>query len=281
MISLVAIATFASAFFSLVDSSLLVVPRKPRIIGGTNASLDDFPYMVSIRLKALETTGFGDGFFCHGVLVSPKAVLTSTDCVLNGSGPRTPEELSLVLGTASRTNASGAFWVQAEQIWIDRDRRLAVIKLAQEVLHSRPVVLNEFHQDDGKQCILMGWGANSTDGKPMETLQEVYVRIVSEKCPKDLICAGENSAGGNTGICLWDTAVPLLCDGSLSGIHVGRPDRCGMEMANFASVRAHWDWIGSQIALANEASSRLVNFWWILILSKVMIMKNKTLMQIK
>ncbi|EAT40161.1 AAEL008080-PA [Aedes aegypti] len=270
MISL-AVISLASLLYS-VDSSLLTVPQNPKISGGVNASLEDFPYMVSIRLKALESsTGFGDGFFCQGVLTSPRSVLTSSDCVLNGSGPRTPEELSLVLGTVSRTNASGAIAVDPEQIWINYDGRLAVIKLAQEVLCVRPVVLNEFQQDGGKQCILMGWGANSTDGKPVETLQEVYVRITKEKCPQNLICARADKE--NAGICLWDTGVPLLCDGSLSGVYVGKPNHCGIEIEQFASVRAHWDWIGAQIAAANGTNHRSA-IWCLLILGLLISVKN-------
>ncbi|XP_062547385.1 myeloblastin-like [Armigeres subalbatus] len=237
----------------IASSSSSVISR---IVGGTNAPTESYPYMVSIRLTSLETTGFGDGFYCQGVLVSPKAILTSGECVLNGSGLRFPEELSLVLGTTSRVNASGATGVQAERIWITQDGHLAILKLVQEVLDLRAVILNEFQQDVGKQCILTGWGANSTEDKPVDRLQEVYVRIVDEKCSDSMICTSTGKE--NVGVCSWDTGMPLLCDGSLSGVLFGKPDKCGIEVATFVSVRTHWEWIRSQIAAANDANYRVL-----------------------
>ncbi|XP_065086088.1 myeloblastin-like [Ochlerotatus camptorhynchus] len=247
MISYVTISLVA-LLMATVRGSVTTVTR---IIGGTDAPLEDFPYMVSIRLNSLENPAFGDGFFCQGVLVSPKAVLTSTECVLNGSGSRIPEELSLVLGTTSRTNASGSVDAEAEQIWLQNGGHLAMLKLKRGVAGLRLGVLNEFVQDANKRCIVVGWGANSTDGKPKDRLQEVYVNISKEKCQDSMICtSAANEKGG--GVCFWDTGAPLLCDGSLSGILMGRPDKCGPEITTFVSIRTEWDWIRSQIAAANS-----------------------------
>lgn len=249
MISYVTIL-LAALLMPTVHSSVITVPRSLRIIGGTDAALEDFPYMVSIRLNSLESPVFGNGFFCQGVLVSPKAVLTSTECVLNGSGPRIPEELRLVLGTTSRTNASGAVEAEAEKIWLQNGGHLAVLKLKRGVTGLRPVVLNDFVQDANKRCIVVGWGANSTDGKPKDILQEVYVNISNEKCQDSMVCA--SAARQNVGVCLWDTGAPLLCDGSLSGVLMGRPEKCGPEITTFVSIRTQWDWIRSQIDAANS-----------------------------
>ncbi|XP_058448214.1 kallikrein 1-related peptidase b26-like [Malaya genurostris] len=231
-------------------SSIFPESRRPRIIGGSNAILSEFPYMVSIRLASQETIAFGEGFYCSGVLVSSKDVLTSAICVQNGSGQRLPEEIKLVLGITSRTNSTGMIEASANIIWTTAS--LAIMRLTTDVTELKPVVLNEFKQQAGKQCLLVGWGANSSIRYMVNDMQEVYVRITTDNCPDGMICAGGERIG--SGACFGDIGSPLLCDGSLVGIMGSEPKQCGGTVVAFHSILRHYNWIKSQIARAEAVT---------------------------
>ncbi|XP_055615417.1 myeloblastin-like [Toxorhynchites rutilus septentrionalis] len=231
-----------------------ITSRLSRITAGSNAAQSDFPYIVSIRLVTRELVGgFGEGFFCTGVLVSPRDVLTSASCVLNGSGLRFPEELRLVLGITSRTNSSGAIVVEPKQFWVHYKASLAFLRLKQELVNVRTVVLNNLDQQSGKMCLIAGWGANSSNSDSLEWLQKLDVRIHTESYSNGLICAEPKNE--SAGVCFRDLGVPLLCDGSLVGVLVNEPKQCGGQISEFASVRIYYEWIESQIARASAVKS--------------------------
>ncbi|XP_053681643.1 myeloblastin-like [Sabethes cyaneus] len=226
--------------------TLTSILTSPRIAGGINATFGEFPYMVSIHLKAREISPVGDGFYCTGVLVSARDVLTSADCVLNGSGARVPEELKLLMGTPFRANGTAAIEGLVEKIWLRDGGDLAVLRLKSETLNLKPVVLNEFVQQTQKQCILVGWGANNSDWNLVDQLQEVYMRVSVENCSPNFICAsGERNSSG---ACYRDVGSPLLCDGSLAGVLGSNPKRCGAGLVEFYSIRDKMGWIRSQLA---------------------------------
>ncbi|XP_055543612.1 neutrophil elastase-like [Wyeomyia smithii] len=242
----------ATALMFLPCTLSSILSLEPRIAGGINALFGEFPYMVSIHLKAV-----GDGFYCAGVLVSVRDVLTSASCVLNGSGARVPEELHLLMGTPFRANNTDAIEVEVEEIWVRDVRDLAVLKLKEKVPELKPVVLNEFVQQSQKQCILVGWGANDSDWNVVDHLQEVYMRIRVENCSPSVICAsGEQTSSG---ACYRDLGSPLLCDGSLAGILGSNPQRCGGPV-EFYSIRDKIDWIRSQTTRAGATGSHTVTF---------------------
>ena len=53
--------------------------EKDRIIGGTQATIDEFPYQVSLRRN-------GD-HYCGGAIISPWHILTAAHCVVNVMKP--------------------------------------------------------------------------------------------------------------------------------------------------------------------------------------------------
>ncbi|EDS41221.1 myeloblastin [Culex quinquefasciatus] len=212
-----------SLVLRIVHGSVLAPPRNVRIVGGVDVLQGDFPFAVSIHLATRELSSCGSGYICTGTLISSWAVLTSARCVQNGSGVRVPEELKLLVGTKSSTNCSGAVELSVEDIRTHEGANLAILRLKWAVTNVETAVLNEYQQDLGKQCILIGWGANGTQSGPVERLQETYVRVVA--CSDGLVCAV--SEREHAGACHGDLGAPLLCDGSVAGILGNDPKECG------------------------------------------------------
>uniref|UniRef100_A0A1Q3FQK6 Putative trypsin-like serine protease n=2 Tax=Culex tarsalis TaxID=7177 RepID=A0A1Q3FQK6_CULTA len=248
-----------------VHCSVLTPPRNARIVGGVNVLQNDFPFAVSIHLVSRELSSCGSGYICTGTLISSWAVLTSARCVRNGSGVRVPEELKLLVGTKSRTNCSGAVELPVEEIRMHEGANLAVLRLKWAVTGVETAVLNEYQQVEGKQCLLVGWGANVTQSGPVEWLQEAYVRIVAqEKCSDGMICAkGERE---HAGACYGDLGAPLLCDGSVAGVLGVDSKECGGQVSVFIGVRANYEWIRTQLSASSIV--RVCNVLIILIFIK-------------
>jgi secreted trypsin-like serine protease len=76
----------------------VLVPRaKASIVGGTDASITNFPFQV-----ALYDTQAGSpaaGFFCGGVIIDATHVVTAAHCVIGNSG--SPDEMSVLAGSSS------------------------------------------------------------------------------------------------------------------------------------------------------------------------------------
>ncbi|KAG7390125.1 hypothetical protein PHYBOEH_007141 [Phytophthora boehmeriae] len=56
----------------------LATDEKERIIGGVEASIAAFPYVVGIRTGLVETEDFY--YFCSGALIDPEYVVTAAHC---------------------------------------------------------------------------------------------------------------------------------------------------------------------------------------------------------
>lgn len=66
------ILIFCPAFHPFIQADS-VSDRYIEIIGGSNAALGEFPFMVGVVSDA-------DGLFCGGSLISDRAVLTAAHC---------------------------------------------------------------------------------------------------------------------------------------------------------------------------------------------------------
>lgn len=89
---------------TLVDTS--PPPLSGQVVGGSNASLSEFPWMVGLL-----ASGVADPFsaqFCGGAAVTSTKVVTAAHCVVDG-GDRTalPSEIQVLTGTSTLSFGSG------------------------------------------------------------------------------------------------------------------------------------------------------------------------------
>ncbi|XP_052895654.1 chymotrypsin-1-like [Anopheles moucheti] len=201
-----------------------------RIVNGTDASIFDYPFMVSLR-------GSTGGHSCGGSILSDLWVMTAAHCV----SATTPCLQTIQVG---RTNISrevddsvyGIAKVISHPGYDSRTSHIndiALLKLERPLTFSKsvypvrlPQPLSEVEDDlDDLGVTLIGWGLTATGGSTPTTLQRVdYYVVPNEECDAihtstiypSHICAA--IPGGGKGQCSGDSGGPLLHHGAQVGI---------------------------------------------------------------
>ncbi|XP_053674317.1 chymotrypsin-1-like [Anopheles nili] len=216
-------------FFAIVLGTALAIPAPfpeedpdRRIVNGTDASILDYPFMISLR-------GSTGGHSCGGSILSELWVLTAAHCVSS----TTPYLQTIQVG---RTNISrdadesvyGIAQVVSHPNYDSRNSHLndiALLKLQRPLEFSeyvQPVKLPEslFEVEDDLDDLgvtLIGWGLLETGGSSPSTLQRVdYYVVPNEQCNEyhtstiypSHICAA--FPDGGKGQCSGDSGGPLL-----------------------------------------------------------------------
>ncbi|KAJ5746742.1 hypothetical protein N7520_011924 [Penicillium odoratum] len=188
------------------------------VIGGSPATINDLPYLVSISKSGVYT--------CDGVIISKDRVVTSAQCVY---GLEASPTMFSVRAGSSKTSSGGSVFVvskiarNARFDPVTNDFDVAVLELSSSVSPGPTVKPIDFIQrgqepEDGTECVASGWG--DLEGQ----LQSVTLPIVNrEKCNQTyagqitdrMICAGSEA---DKGTCPGDRGGPLTCGGKFAGI---------------------------------------------------------------
>ncbi|XP_055610821.1 trypsin-7-like [Uranotaenia lowii] len=213
---------------SVISALLLVggtfaVPVNPRarIINGTDASIEDFPFMISLR-------SYTGSHSCGGSIVSKKWIMTAAHCVNNST---TPFLQTIQVGRSNISKPEDSSVYKISKVIIHPGyspensyvNDIAVFQLVGELEFSdyvQPVQLPEacFEVDaDDSGVTLIGWGLTD-DGVVPSTLQKVNYYVVPNYECNDIhssatihssqICAAY--PGGGKGQCSGDSGGPLL-----------------------------------------------------------------------
>ncbi|XP_047477904.1 trypsin-1-like isoform X2 [Penaeus chinensis] len=216
---------------SAVTPTYLQRLRSPRIVGGEDAFLGEFPFQVSI-----EHVGFlGRNHICGGIVVTANDVLTAAHCISKFS----EHNIDIVTGVNSLSDTSSdRQTVQAAHFVIHDDFNditmesdIAIIKLRHSLTlgeRVQPVAMPKAGETalEGETCTVVGWGATFENGDLSDVLQKVSVPIQSDNYCRSaygysavedtMLCAG--SPEGGVDACEGDRGGPLLCRGHLHGI---------------------------------------------------------------
>ncbi|XP_058462886.1 trypsin-6-like [Malaya genurostris] len=201
-----------------------------RIVNGTDASINDYPFMVSLR-------GSTGRHSCGGSILNENWILTAAHCV---NYYTTPLLQSVQVG---RTNVSSeidesVYWIDDVIIhpFYDSSKSnifdVALLKLKKSLVFGDTIKRVQLPKDKYQELdesdlavTLIGWGRNATEGVAHTTLQKVnYFVVPNEKCNNlhdnhiypNLICAGIPEGG--KGQCNGDSGGPLLHKGVQVGI---------------------------------------------------------------
>ncbi|XP_076178983.1 trypsin 5G1 [Ptiloglossa arizonensis] len=200
-----------------------------RIIGGEKATIEKYPFAVSLQNNG---TFFGHQVehFCGGGIVGEKWIITSAQCALRVR----VKSFHVRAGTTYYYKGGEIYAIKSVAIHpafreSNYDYDIGLIELYENIEYDngkQPIKLPRIHSTigDGSEVRIVGWGASVFLGPVSEELLcSTMQKINNEDCQQasggDLLtqrmfCALSNT----TSACVGDSGSPLIFNGSLFGV---------------------------------------------------------------
>ncbi|XP_070501554.1 chymotrypsin BII-like, partial [Chironomus tepperi] len=179
----------------------------PRVVNGTNAKIEEFPFLVSLRQY--------NRHICGASIIDESWVLTAAHCLDDSASVYTVQFASTYLDPKS-SNIVDVEAFYRHEMYNPSDKfinDIALVKLSSPIVNKIfewkvKLPINDASFSTGTPAVLTGWGRNETEGETMRLLQKVDLKIyTSSDCSKlhgqtiypTNICAGVD--GGLKGQC--------------------------------------------------------------------------------
>lgn len=192
-----------------------------RVVGGSDAGPQEFPWQVSLRLFS--------SHLCGGTVVNERWVVTAAHCIRYHAAFY---RVYVGKNHLSRTDKFEHYHYVSATIRHPKfnnrtvDYDIALLKLSTPFdflteTYVSPICLPNPGEDfTGKECVVTGWGYTRQDGSTSDVLQKVNLLVWDqERCRKAyadvnnvterMFCAGY--AEGGRGPCKGDSGGPLQC----------------------------------------------------------------------
>lgn len=239
-----------------------MVPTVPmldgRIVGGSNAVIEQYPHQISMRYRGRHR--------CGGSVYTSNIIVSAAHCVV---GELDINELTIVAGSTYLNDVTWELPVSKiivhEKYSSANDYDVAILVLRGNFPFNsqiQPIALAKSLPEAGDEVIVTGWGTLVEGGDIPNQLQQVTVNFVAlSTCKRSyplmltdrMLCA--NVSGGGKDACQGDSGGPLIINNQLLGI-VSWGIGCARKSfpGVYASVPALYEWI------ENAARSNSVEF---------------------
>ncbi|XP_065091121.1 chymotrypsin-1-like [Ochlerotatus camptorhynchus] len=204
-------------------------PATSKIVNGTDASINDYPFMISLRSAS-------GSHSCGGSIINKYWILTAAHCVNYYSTPLV-QSIQVGRSVISRDVDDSVYLIDDVIIHPYYDAANSYVNDVALIKLKRPLEFNESVQPvklaskwseldaTDLDVTLIGWGLLETDGDLPTTLQKVdYFAVPNDQCNEfhsrhiypSQICAALPEGG--KGQCSGDSGGPLLNNGIQVGI---------------------------------------------------------------
>jgi secreted trypsin-like serine protease len=236
------------------------------IVNGTRAEPGQFPWQVALTERVLVL----DSFFCGGVLIDKRWVLTAAHCVVGTSAA----DIAVALGGTSRLNLDQRIEVKQVIVHPDYDsvvfrNDIALLELSADAVEQggrhavQTIPLQHEELADGVVCTESGWGKTSRFAPTAIDL--MYTRnpkISNEACSqqwgfliKDSQLCVRSVSSPHHGGCNGDSGGPLVATTQgvtrvVGLVSFGSSACDGAAPDAFTKVSAFVSWINTHTGLA-------------------------------